>query len=208
MNSKVEKAYTEALAAVHKFSEEREALLQENGALKAYIEGLNEQQEKATEQDDFDLYSKTAKAKTEAEFQLAVNEKRLKAFSKVQSISDYKETWEAFSAIYEKEFKPLYAEYIKRRHELYELFTKLVEMQARAASLRCEIGRVCGLDSGYMINTDALTLASIGTFSSLQDKPARAVQLRFAPDSAYFIACGELPQEKEEFYYRTINLKK
>jgi len=208
MNSKVEKAYTEALAAVHKFSEEREALLQENGALKAFIEGLNAQQEQATEKNDFSMYSSAVKAKTEAEFQLAVNEKRLKAFSKAQSISDYKGTWEAFSAIYEKEFKPLYAEYTKKRHELYETFAKLAEMQSRAASLRCEIGRVCGMDSGYMVNTDALSLASIGKFSSLQDRPVRVAQLRYAPDSAYFIACGEMPQEKEEFYYQTINLKK
>lgn len=208
MNSKVEKAYTEALAAVHKFSEEREALLQENGALKAYIEGLNEQQEKATEQDDFDLYSNVAKAKTEAEFQLAVNEKRLKAFSKAPSISDYKGTWEAFSAIYEKEFKPLYAEYIKKRHELYERFTVLVDMQGKAGALRNAIADVCGMTEPYLIDTDATSYASIGMFTSIPSKPVRFAQLRHAPDSAYFIATGESPAEEDNHLFNVINCKK
>lgn len=208
MSKALDKAFEEAKAEVRKRGEQKKALTEEADQLKERLDMINEERQRATDQEDFMLYKAATDEKTKVEFELSVNEKKLKALSELPKTSDYAEVWKSFIKLYESEFKPLLSEYTERRHKLYELFLQLAEMQAKATALRSLIASACGMYEPYMVNADATEYRAIGIFSSLENQPVRNVGIRFDPNSAFFIATGEAPEAKDRFLYQTVSLRK
>ena len=180
---------------------------QEVASLKVKLADLEDKKTKALDEVDYVAFEAASIEETKAEFDLKSKERALEALSKPQNLSDYSGLWKDFSKAYEKEFSALYKEYSSARHDLYERFKVLMELQRQACNLRYSIGRACGFADRELQPLDINEYGGIGTFSGVPGDHVGPRFYRQIPDAAFFIATGEMPLTDEEKAYRIFVLK-
>lgn len=194
-------------SAVNKRQDQLSASKEEQDSLKAKLKELETAITSALDNSDYEYFKSASEEKARTEFQIKVLDNQIKELSKPEKLADYRELWKEFSDSYEKAFLTMQKEYVEERHKLYERFQALVTLQEYATTIRHRIGINCGFSDYYGQNLDISEYSSIGMITGLQKVPVRNTMIRHSPDSAFFIATGEMPEAEDDRVYRVVSLK-